>query len=409
MNIRPMVRGIAAASAVAALGAAAVIAGPLNPPAGPISPTYKTLTEVEPRTAVNQLAGNGVAKHVIAQAGTYYLTADVVGASGDHGIQVAADDVVIDLMGFTLMGGPGTADGIDLSGPRRNVTVRNGVIRAWGGRGIDGADDANVRLEGLTISLCGSDGALLEEQAVVQSCIATHNGGRGLAGDEGSVFLSCAVASNVGAGLQVLGGGSTNQGGGLVSHCTSMRNESNGIVVSNATVQSCVASYNSGSGIVAANSTVEACTTRANAAHGISAGNAMVIGCTSRGNSLAGINGGEAVLIVDCLSRANVGDGIRIDKECTVRDTHSDCNGFGAGGAAGIRATGPDNRIEGNMVTDNFNTGIKVDVGGTIILANRARAHATNYDLAVGNCVGTIVNSQTALNNAANALINISF
>ena len=45
---------VSATSAVLIAGVAAIsIAGPLDPPAGPITATYKTLAEVEPRTAIN--------------------------------------------------------------------------------------------------------------------------------------------------------------------------------------------------------------------------------------------------------------------------------------------------------------------------------------------------------------------
>ena len=36
-----------------ALAAGAALAGPLNPPSGPVTSTYKTLTEVEPRVPVS--------------------------------------------------------------------------------------------------------------------------------------------------------------------------------------------------------------------------------------------------------------------------------------------------------------------------------------------------------------------
>ena len=41
-----------------AAAAAFTIAGPLTPPAGPVASTYKTLSEVEPRTACPRLRGS---------------------------------------------------------------------------------------------------------------------------------------------------------------------------------------------------------------------------------------------------------------------------------------------------------------------------------------------------------------
>lgn len=41
------------------LGSAAMLtAGPLDPPAGPVAPTYKTLQEVEPRIALSQTSAD---------------------------------------------------------------------------------------------------------------------------------------------------------------------------------------------------------------------------------------------------------------------------------------------------------------------------------------------------------------
>ena len=56
-----------------------LIAGPLTPPAGPVGPTYKTLSEVEPRTALNAANTPGDASNlfIISQPGSYYLTGPI--------------------------------------------------------------------------------------------------------------------------------------------------------------------------------------------------------------------------------------------------------------------------------------------------------------------------------------------
>lgn len=101
------------------------MAGTLNPSATP-APTMKTLTEVEPRTSIPG-SDTPVSVFTISQSGSYYLTGDRI-CSG-VGIQVDADDVTIDLMGFTLSG-PGSEmdNGVNMS-ERKNVEVRNGTIR----------------------------------------------------------------------------------------------------------------------------------------------------------------------------------------------------------------------------------------------------------------------------------------
>src|SRR4029453_9686120 len=53
----PIPHNVIAATTVALLaGAAALIAGPLTPPGGPVGPTYKTLSEVQPARPVQSLA-----------------------------------------------------------------------------------------------------------------------------------------------------------------------------------------------------------------------------------------------------------------------------------------------------------------------------------------------------------------
>jgi hypothetical protein len=81
-------------------------AGDLNPPAGPVAPTMKSLDDVEPRTAINAANTPGSANSVfrISQPGSYCLTGNVNGGAGLHGIQIESNNVTLDLNGFALMG-----------------------------------------------------------------------------------------------------------------------------------------------------------------------------------------------------------------------------------------------------------------------------------------------------------------
>ncbi len=119
-----------------------VYAGDLDPPPGPIAPTMKTLDQVEARTPVQALPGDGSALHVISEPGSYYLTAAIAGEAGRDGIRIAASDVNLDLNGFTLRGVAGSGNGIRVEGtdgagdPIDAVTVGNGVVRGWGANGL---------------------------------------------------------------------------------------------------------------------------------------------------------------------------------------------------------------------------------------------------------------------------------
>src|SRR5689334_9465486 len=106
-------------------------AGPLDPPAGPVTPTYKTLTEVEPRIAINAINTPGDADSLfkITKPGSYYLTGNITGVVGRHGVEIIVGGVTLDLNGFDLVGVPamGEFDGVSVTVESlRNITVTNG-------------------------------------------------------------------------------------------------------------------------------------------------------------------------------------------------------------------------------------------------------------------------------------------
>ena len=70
--------------------------------------------------------------YTISAPGSYYLGGNLTYAGDSHGITVNADNVTLDLMGFTLAyTGTGTTySGIYMQG-RKNVEIRNGTVRGW--------------------------------------------------------------------------------------------------------------------------------------------------------------------------------------------------------------------------------------------------------------------------------------
>lgn len=131
---------------------APAVAGNLTPPGAPGS-TMKTLDEVEARIPVGPLTTPGDADSVyrISQPGSYYLTGDVVGGAGLSGIEIDADEVTLDLNGYTVRGtGAGSLHGVHVQNIRLNVSVRNGVIADWGLNGVaaraDGSEFSDLRV-----------------------------------------------------------------------------------------------------------------------------------------------------------------------------------------------------------------------------------------------------------------------
>src|SRR5262245_48602298 len=97
--------GAIVALAIAPWGGS-VRAGDLGPPAGPVAPTMKPLTEVEPRIAINatNTPGDADSLYRITQPGSYYLTGNVQGVASKSALEIDASGVTVDLMGFTLEG-----------------------------------------------------------------------------------------------------------------------------------------------------------------------------------------------------------------------------------------------------------------------------------------------------------------
>jgi len=307
-------------------------AGPINPPAGPVTSTYKTLTEVEPRTAINATNTPGDADSLfkITQPGSYYLTGNITGVAGRHGIEIAASGVTLDLMGFDLSGVPGMGafDGVSATfgSSFTNITIRNGSVRGWGDEGIDLATMSN---------------------SAVTDVRASGNTGNGISTGVGSTVAGCTASNNAGGGI---------------------------FANSGSTVTGCSASFNS---------------------VGIATGFfSTVKGCTASSNTGDGILANEGSTVTGCTASSNFGDGIQVSSDCRVTDNTCDSNGNGAGDGAGIFATSSDNRIEGNNCTD-ADRGIDVDVAGNFIIKNTCSGNTNNWDVVTGNVI-LVVNAIVA-------------
>ncbi|NKB23519.1 MAG: hypothetical protein GKR87_03885 [Kiritimatiellae bacterium] len=103
--------------------------GSLNPPGAP-APIMKTLNQIEARTAITNVP------YTITNSGSYYLTGNFTGIAGTDGITIDLDNVTLDLNGFTLTGVPGSLAGILVPSSRNNVSIFNGILRAWGTYGV---------------------------------------------------------------------------------------------------------------------------------------------------------------------------------------------------------------------------------------------------------------------------------
>ena len=204
---------------------------------------------------------------VLSERGSYRLTGGLMipNASTD-GIQVTADNVTIDLNGFSITGsvvctgvndgaptnscnptgiGAGVRIGAGIT-PTRNVTIRNGTIRGAGGSGIQSQLAFYTHIEGVQAIGNGGSGIMVGnfgrvidsqasrnfrngiaavEQSIIRGNVVTRNGNRGIDGGTLSLVENNVITGNKGAGIFVV----SNVGGTAVRGNTVGWNQDAGI------------------------------------------------------------------------------------------------------------------------------------------------------------------------------------
>jgi hypothetical protein len=140
-------------------------------------------------------------------SGSYRLTSNLNAPVNSGGIQVNADDVTIDLNGFTLTGGGGLiADGISIAG-HKNVELRNGTIRGFTRSGVfTNINTQYIRVIGVTAIGNVTDGIDLQGQGnIIDGCTVLNNGS-GMRVFEGSLVTNSVARGNTFFGLVLIGG-----------------------------------------------------------------------------------------------------------------------------------------------------------------------------------------------------------
>lgn len=349
MNTISKVLTVGAASLILAAGTL-IAAGPLNPPAGPVTSTYKTLSDVEPRIAISLSSTPGDADSVykITQPGSYYLMGNVSVGSGKYGIEIAADRVTVDLNGFSVTGTTDSYDGVSVAGVNRQmVTVRNGFVSNMGDAGVKLYAAGNGNSRGHQI-----------ENVSVRACET------GILIDSGSI-RNCIVSENKFSGIYAYG---WVDGGVLIDSCAATLNGDDGISVGNGTIRDSVA--------------------RSNGSTGIRIGNAGLIeACHSEQNEWG--FGGANFHLVNSIAVDNTIGGVFANVGSTIRANYIVASSL-ENGSTGITISNGGSIVENNAIV-RYSTAIKVGGVNNFVIRNSISACPTAMNSVAGNRIGTIV------------------
>lgn len=236
----------------------------------------------------------------LSRAGSYRLTSNLATASKNTtAILVTADDVSVDLNGFTIActfaaaGGAfpseclpasGTGDGVAVDvTTRARTTVRGGVIRDMGRDGV--RVGAQSRVERMHIAGNGEDGISIADHGSVADTTAVGNGARGIFAGAACSVSRAVVQGSGDDGISALFGSS---------------------------VRWSAARGNAGRGVVVGpSSTLAGNTSVGNTGHGLEAGDDGVItGNTALSNQGDGVHAGLSSVVERNTVRQSGGDGI---------------------------------------------------------------------------------------------------
>lgn len=345
MTKRPIIVTAFALAASAGL----LVAGPLNPPAGPVAPTYRTLSEVEPRIPIGPATtpGDPDSVYKITQPGSYYITGNLAAGVGLSAIEIAADDVTIDLGGFVVSGSGSQLDGITTrTVARRRVSIRNGTVRGFGAAGID------LSATGLLTQPLASS----VMNVVVTDCLSP---GIKMVG---GLVRDC-QAYNCTSGIRVEG-----TFPGAIEGCTVSGMSFEGINVGNGTIQRCVASGVAGTGISIGNMGAIVDCTAESCEWGFGGANARISGSLARNCTVGGIySNTRSTITGNTIVSASV-----------------------VSGTVGIRVLSEGNRVEGNNVLAQ-SVGVQATGPGNLVVSNSFHSCTNAVNIAAGNRVGAFV------------------
>jgi hypothetical protein len=287
----------------------------------------------------------------LSEPGSYRLMGSLLVPAGTpSGVEITADDVSLDLGGFSIVGpgGTTTASGISFSG-RFNVEVRNGAIEGMG-NGVYG-DGRGHRVLDLRVSGAARNWGirLTGDSHLVEGCTVSASD-TGISTGPGSLVRRNSVTAGTGYGVLV---------------------DDASVVVENVV---------------------------AKGDYGIVAGDGSVVaGCSALGSSIAGILAGNGSSLTQNSATGNASTGIGAGAGAVVARNSSVANGTGIfvleGGA-----------IRGNTVSQSSGDGIRSQYGSGVVIDNSV-TRSDGYGLRVlGGSNIVLFTGNTLLGNASTVL-----
>jgi hypothetical protein len=399
------------------LAAGSVVAGPLVPPLGAISSTGKTLTEVEPRIPISGPIN-------IVNDGSYYLTGNIAGPAGGAAITISAQNVTLDLNGYTISGGQ-TGVLIDIVATTGGLVVQNGTIRNTTGSGVFSrplsfaSDSPPTTLRRLTLDGITDAGVLLGVASVIEDVSVTGASGStsssGITVGAGSRVRNVRVLGVARRGIDV-GSSSTVEGATVISAGIDGVRTGSSCTVTGSTVQGGTTGFNIGQ-----YSSIAGCTATGASGSGVvvdvgcgvkdcavnnTSGDAFVIGAgssvhDSRATSIEG-NGFVATSVggvtFDRCTVFNVElNGFQVTSGCVVTNSTVMSTGalstFAGPVSSGVIITGSANRIEGNrFISCGYPVFLAFGGSANSVYRNAAANTTFGYSVANGllNQAGTV-------------------
>jgi parallel beta-helix repeat protein len=316
----------------------------------------KTLDQIEPRTPISALP------FTISAPGSYFITGNLTGVAGQHGITINADHVTLDLGGFELVGpGGAVTAGIRVINAHVNATIRNGTVRGWLSSSVvaETSTCMEMHVENVRVFNGGSAGILLGNNGTAKACEVRGCVAFGISGGTSCKVLECTAVGQTGPGGDGINVGADS----IVTDCVANGNGSDGIQVGSASrISGCAASGNTTNGLnVAPRSTVRDCSADSNGAAGLTAiGSVSVMNSNASGNGTHGFTLSSGCTLSNCSATTNVTHGFNLGSGSALSNCSAagNSNGFNTGDAAAL---------ENCSALSNTGIGINTGDGGSIL------------------------------------------